>query len=266
VPISTRLLLTMVEIWARKDEPETADLRRVLHAARVLDEDPTSPTHLRAFAWRLVVETHRAAGWSLPAEVSLATCRAAADSISHACTLLITELTEEIRNVDGPVLLLGGLADSRSVFGRWDLVPAEGAVIVVLDGKFEGPPASGHLPPTRGVRWASPDQCRELCEEPAVAANLIGNEVLVPRPEMIAARIADRAPRPEDPAALVFCGAAFAAAARDSWTEVTSIAKRMGRPAAPAEAAATLGMDGYLGVKTGGLQKWVRSLRRVVRR
>jgi hypothetical protein len=40
----------------------------------------------------------------------------------------------------------------------------------------------------------------------------------------------------------------------------------MGRSKAPAEAAATLGMDAYLGMKTGGVQKWMRSLRRVVRR
>ena len=62
----------MVEIWGRRDEPQTADLRRVIHAARVLQEEPSSPAHLRAFAWHLVVDTHRAAGWSLPADVSLA--------------------------------------------------------------------------------------------------------------------------------------------------------------------------------------------------
>lgn len=261
--ISTRLLLTMVEIWARKEEPETADLRRVLHAARVLDENPSSPTHLRSFAWRLVVETHRAAGWSLPAEVSLASCRAAADSLAHACTLLITDVTEEIRGVRGPVLLLGGLADSQSVFGRWDLIPAEGAVLVALERESAGHGGPTSLTPSHGIRWASAEQCRELCEEPAVTANLVGTDVLVPRPETIAARIADRIPQPEDPAALVFCGAAFAT---KDWSDTTRIATNQGRASELTEAAVKFGLDGYLGVQTGGLMQWFKSLRRSVGR
>ena len=257
MPISTRLLLTMVEIWARKEEPETADLRRVLHAAKVLDEDPSSPTHLRAFAWRLVVETHRAAGWSLPADVSLASCRAAGDSLSHACTLLITTVAEEIQGVDGRVLLLGGLADSRSVFGRWDLVPAEGVVLVALDGESNGHLASADLPPTRGIRWASPEQCRELVDEPARPATLNGLEVLVPRPEMVAARIAGRTPDPEDAAALVFCGAAFAA---EDWDDAIRIAKTLRRSSDLSATAVALGLEKYLGMESGGVRRWLQSL------
>jgi hypothetical protein len=263
VPISTRFLQTIVEIWDRKDEPETADLRRVLHAAEVLEGDPSSPTHLRAFAWRLVVETHRAAGWDLPSDVSLASCRAAADSVSHACSLLMTDVTSQIHGLGSPVLLLGGLAESRSVFERWDLVPANSAVLVAFyhrEGEYLG---SADLPITSGVRWASPGKHRELYEEYAVPAALNGDQVLVPRPELVAARIADRNLKPEEPSALVFSGAAHAVG---DWSEVTRIAKRLGRASAPTQAAVALGLETYLGLETPKVHRWLNPLRRILRR
>lgn len=263
MPISTRLLQTIVEIWARKDEPETADLRRVLHAADVLEGEPSSPTHLRAFAWRLVVETHRAAGWDLPSDVSLASCRAAADSMSHACSLLVSDVAAQIHGVASPVLLLGGLADSWSVFGRWDLVPADGVVLVALSQRDEDHLGSVELPVTSGVRWASPGTHRELFEECTVPAAFNGDQVLVARPELVAARVADRSLGPEDRSALVFSGAAHVVG---DWNEVSRIAKRIGRATAPTEAAVALGLDSYLGLKTGRLQRWLNPLRRILRR
>jgi hypothetical protein len=262
VPISSRLLQTIVEIWARKDEPETADLRRVLHAAELLDGDPSSPTHLRGFAWRLVVETHRAAGWDLPSDVSLATCRAAADSLSHASSLLISDVAAQIHGVGGPVLILGGLAESRSVFGRWDLLPANGAVLVLLDQSEEGRAGSADLPAASGVRWASPGDHRRLYAEHTIPATLNGDQVLVPCAELVAARIADRTLRPEDPAALVFLGAIFAAG---DWADVLRIAKRLGRATMPNEAAVALGLDSYLGLVTGKVQRWSNALRSLFR-
>lgn len=263
MPISSRLLQTIVEIWARKDEPETADLRRVLHAADVLEGDPSSPTHLRAFAWRLVIETHEAAGWDLPSDVSLASCRAAADSLSHACSLLMSDVAAQIHGIGSPVFLLGGLADSRSVFGRWDFVPTDSAVLVALSSQDEGHLGSVDLPTTAGIRWASPDRHRELYEEYAMPAALNGGQVLIPRPELVAARAADRSLRPEDPAALVFSSAAHTAG---DWGEVNQIAKRIGRATAPTEAAMELGLDSYLGLEAGGVKRWLSPLRRFFRR
>lgn len=252
----------MVDIWARKDEPETADLRRVLHAAEILEGDPSSPTHLRAFIWRLVVETHRAAGWDLPSDVSLASCRAAADSVSHACSLLKTDVSAQIHGIGSPVLLLGGLAESRSVFGRWDLAPADGAVLVSFDHREKGHLGSADLPITSGVRWASPGKYREVLEEYAVPASLNGDQVLVPRPELVVARVAKRDLQPEESAALVFSGAAHVVV---DWNEVNRIAKRIGRAAAPNEAALALGLESYLGLETGRVRSWLNPLRRLLR-
>ena len=248
------------------DEPETADLQRVVHAAEVLDGDPSSPTHLRAFAWRLVAGTHSAAGWDIPANANLSSCRAAADSLSHASSLLISDVAAQIHGIGSPVLLLGGLAESRSVFGRWDLLPANGAVLVSFDRDVKVQAGSTELPAASGVRWASPGDHRGLFEKHATPVTLNGDQVLVPRHELVAARIADRTLRPEDPAALIFCGAALAAITAGNWAVVMRIAKRFGRATAPIETAVQLGLDGALGLEIGRVRRSRIALRRLFRR
>jgi len=254
----------MVEIWARKDELETADLKRVLHAASALEDDPSSPTHLRAFAWHLVVETHRAAGWNLPSDVSLASCRAAASSLSHASSLLINDISEQVHGVEGPVLLLGALGASRSAFGRWDLLPADGAFLIALDNEDE--PTSTTLPEAHGIHWAAPGQLRSIYGANSFPVALNGDQVLVPLPALVAARGASRALRPEDPEALLFCGAALEAASSDSWPEVMRIAKALGNGTAPIDLAVQLGIDTRLGLEVGKVRRSMLALHRLLRR
>jgi hypothetical protein len=254
----------MVEIWARKDELETADLKRVLHAASALEDDPSSPTHLRAFAWHLVVETHRAAGWDLPSDVSLASCRAAAASLSHASSLLINEISEQVHGVEGPVLLLGALGASRSAFGRWDLLPADGAFLIALDDEDEA--TSTTLSEAHGIHWAAPGRLRSIYGANSFPVALNGDQVLVPLPALVAARGASRALRPEDPEALLFCGAALEAASSDSWPEVMRIAKSLGNGTAPIDLAVQLGIDTRLGLEVGKVRRSMLALHRLLRR
>jgi hypothetical protein len=263
VPISTRLLYTLVEIWARRGEPETADLQRAVRAGEILENDLSSPIHLRAFAWRLVTETHRAVRWELPSDVSLASCRAAADSLIHATSLLATDVSSQLRGVGTPVLILGGSADSRAVFGRWDLIPSNGATLVSLEGDDQGHPSLIDLPTAGGVRWASAGNQRQLYEENSVPVSLNGEQVLVPRPEMVAARVAHRDVKTDDPAALLFCAAVLSVG---DWDEVLRIAKRLGRSAAPIEAALALGLAPSLGLRIGPVWRRLHALRRFLRR
>ena len=266
MPISIRLLQTMVEIWVRKDEPETADLQRVLHAAQVLENDPSSPTHLRAFDWHLAVETHRAVGWDLPTDISLASCRAAADSLSHSASLLMEEIAEQIRGVESPVLLLGAFAGVRSVFGRWDLLQANGAILVSLDLEDKRRPAGTDLSKIHGIRWAAPGRLRNLYEKHASPVALNGGQVLVPRPELVAARSNLRPLRPEDPETLLFCGAAFVASSSGRWPNVLRISKFLGRGYEPLEAAVQLGIEDRLGLEVSTAQRALLALRRLLRR
>ena len=266
MPIAIRHIQTMVEIWARKDEPETADLQQALHTAKVLENDPSSPTHLRAFAWHLAVESHEAVGWDLPSDVSLASCRAAAASLSHASSLLINQITELVHGIASPVLLLGAFAASRSVFGRWDMVPAGGTLLVSLDLEEEGRPDGADLPEIHGIRWVAPGRLRDVYEEHASPAALDGDQVLVPDPELIVARSTSRGLGPEDPEALIFCGAALAAANEDSWADVMRTAKSLGHGSVPFELAVELGIDGRLGLEVGRAQRSLIALRRLIRR
>ena len=256
----------MVDLWGRREEPETADIRRTLHAARVLENDPTSPTHLRAFAWNLAVEIHKSVGWDLPADLNLASCCAAAASVTHASSLLISDISEQVHGLPNPVLLLGALGAGRSIFGRWDLVPASGAVLVALDLEENGQPSATNLPTNHGIHWASPGHLREVYEDHASLAALNGDQVLLPNPALIVGRSMSRHLDPEDPEALIFCGAARAAANDGAWADVTQIAKALGHRDLPIELAVQLGIDGRLGLEVGRARRSVMALRRFIRR
>ena len=257
----------MVEIWARKEEPQTADLQRALHAASVLEQDPSSPTHLRAFASHLVVESHHFAGWDLPANASMPRCHAAAASLSHSASLLIDEISEQIEGIASPVLLLGALAASRAIFGRWDLLPANGALLVALDPEHgQGRPDGSDLPEVQSLRWVAPGKLRQLYETHSSPAALNGARVLVPHAELIAARSTVQPLRPEDPETLIFCGAAFAAMTGGRWSEVSRMARILGHRGAPTEIAVSLGIDHRLGLQISRQRRAVLALRRLLRR
>jgi hypothetical protein len=256
----------MVEIWTRRDEPETADLKNALHFAEAFEDEPGSPTHLRAFAWHLVVETHDSVGWSPPAGSSFASCRAAAASLSHSASLLIDEIAEQVHGIASPVLLLGALAASRSVFGRWDMLPASGALLVPLDLEEGGRPDSAKLPEVHSLRWAAPGKLREIYEEHSTLAPLNGSSVLVPHPELVAARSAYRPLHPEQPETLIFCGAAAVSAMNDRWDLVDGLAKSLGHTAAPLEFAVSLGIDHRLGLDVSRFRRMNLAVRRLLRR
>jgi hypothetical protein len=256
----------MVEIWARRDEPETADLQRALHIAKSLENNPSTPVHLRAFAWHLVVESHDSVGWSLPKDADFASCRAAAASLSHSASLLTDDISEQVQGVASPVLLLGAFAASRSVFGRWDLLPANGALLVSLDLEEEGRPDGTDLPEIHGIRWAAPGRLRELYERHSSPASLDGGTALIPNPELVAARSKYRPLRPEEPETLLFCGAALAAAVGGRWAEVNRLARKFGHPSAPLEFALQLGIDDRLGLEVSRHRRVSLAVRRFFQR
>jgi hypothetical protein len=264
--IEIRHLLTLVEVWGRKEEPGTADLQRALHVARALEDDTSSPTHLKAFAWHLAVESHRAVGWDLPTDVSLASCNAAAVSVAHASSLLSAEIEGQVRGADGPVLVLGALAASRSVFGRWDLLPASGALLVPLAREERGLPSTSEIPATRGIHWATPGRLQMVYEEHAFPVSLNAEKVLVPTVELVAARAASRKLQPGDPETLVFCGAALASVGDDRWDDVTRIAKSLGHGSTPRELAMYLGIDQRLDLGVGRTRRSLLALRNLLRR
>ena len=70
-------------------------------------------------------------------------------------------------------------------------------------------------------------------------ADLNGDLVLVPRLELVAARVAESSLKTSDPNALLFGAAALGIG---DWSEVTRVAKRLGRARAPIAAAFALGL------------------------
>jgi hypothetical protein len=164
------------------------------------------------------------------------------------------------------VLLLGALAASRSLFGRWDLVPANGALMISLDpDDGKGRPDGTDLSEVQSLRWAAPGRLGPIYETYARPVSLDGARVLVPQPELIAARSTMRHLRPQDPQTLVFCGAALDAATRGRWAEVKQIAKILGRRGMPTEIAFTLGIDHRLGLKINRVRRARLAFRRFLR-
>ncbi|MFV2068391.1 MAG: hypothetical protein ACC645_15585 [Pirellulales bacterium] len=264
--IESRHLHALVEVWARKDEPETADLQLALHLAKAFEKRTGTPTHLRAFAWHLVTDTHRAVDWELPSDVSLASCRAAAASLSHASSLLISDIAEKVHGDGGPIMVLGALAASRSIFGRWDLIPAEGALLVSLEPDETGLQSAASYPASRGIRWAAPGRLRDVYVEHSTTTTLNGGQVLIPSPELVAGRSARRTLKPEEPEALLFCGAALAAASSRSWPEVVQLANALGNGNVPPDLAVHLGLDHRLGFGVGHMRRSYLAIRRLLHR
>ena len=105
-----------------------------------------------------------------------------------------------------------------------------------------------------------------MYEEHASPVALNGDQVLVPDPELVVARSTSLGIGPEDPEALIFCGAAVAAAKDGAWADVTQIAKALGLGNSPFELAVQLGIDRRLGLEVGRARRFSMALRRFVRR
>ena len=256
-------ITTLVELWSRKNAPQSADLQRALHIARRCADEPDSPLWLRSLSWRLVRDSHRAVGWEIPKTDRLSQCRAAAASVSHACSLLQEEITSQTLNIDGPIMVLGALGAGRSLLGRWDAIPSSGAVLVAFDrGENDLPSAAEHNI-HRGVMWAGPGPHAKLMKNNAVTADLGGREFLVPGPGIIMARTRAQDTDLANLSALVFTAAAHQAASKGRWADAEAIARIMDAASSPAELAIRLGIDQWLGLKVSPTKRMAMAIKRI---
>jgi len=264
--LETKHLTTLVELSQRRRAPQSADLQRGLHLARLFEADPTVPIAHRSLAWHVITDSHTAAGWPMPNGERFPSCCGAAASTKHGCALLVHDIAEQAHAVEGPVLLLGALAASRSVFGGWDVLPAAGAFLVPLDAD------TGDLPPATlyhrsvGVKWGAPGAHRELLLKHSIPVELAGVEVLVPTPELITARTAGCANDPAGLECLIFVNAAHASVLAGTWRRAVAIAPRLGPKNTPIETAIHLGVDGWLGLQVSAPRRAVIALRRLLSR
>lgn len=264
MPVETKHVTSLVELSQRRHAPEGADLQRALHLARLFEAEPNTPVALRSLAWHVVTDSHEAAGWPLPKGARFPACCGAAASTKHGCAILIHDLAEQINTIEGPVLLLGALAASRSLFGNWSVLPTAGAFVVPLDSADKNLPPANVYHPSPGVRWGSPNGSRELLERNSSPADLAGVEVLIPRPELIAARTAGCTDNPMDLQCLIFCGAARAAVDSRRWSETSRLAKTLGAKQTPRESAYHLGIDHWLGIDIPAPKRAFFALRRLL--
>lgn len=263
--LETKHLTSLVELSYRRRTPQGADLQRGLHLARMFEADPSTPIALRSLAWHVITESHEAAGWPMPDGERFPSCCGGAASAQHGCAMLMQDIAEQVATIDGPVLLLGALAASRSVFGNWNILPAAGAFLVPLDGAAAGrPPADVYRSPV-GVKWGSPGDLRDVFAKYSTTEDFAGIEVLIPAPELITARTAKCAKEPANLECLIFTAAAHAAVESGSWKNSLSIAPRLGPNNAPLATANQLGIDKWLGLNVSAARRAALALRRLLR-
>lgn len=261
--IEMKHIMSLVELSHRRHAPQSADLQRSLHHARVFEADPSTPIALRSLAWHVITESHAAAGWPMPDGERFPSCCGAAASVKHGCAMLMDDIAEQMAAVDGPILVLGSLAAGRSVFGDWNILPASGAYLVPLDEAAGNRPPANVYQSTVGVKWGSSGDLGNVFRKFSSSAELAGREVLIPTPPLITARTAGCANRPDDLECLIFTAAAYATVHAGGWKNAMSIAPRLGPRNTPQAAAMRLGIDSWLGLGISAPRRAVRALRRL---
>ncbi len=266
MPCDILHLTTLVELWSRRRAPVSADLQRALHIARNCCSDATAPLWIRSIAWQLVHDGHEAAGWEIPKTENLSPCLAAAASIRHGCSILTTEVAGQVRAMDGPVVVLGAFGAGRSVFGKWDLLPTAGAVLVPLTYDTSDLPSATNFNVRNGIFWASAGRHKELLAENCTEAQLSDCRVLVPSPALVVARTSATDLELGSVGSLIFCGAAFNAASNGHWQTAKTLARRLESKTTPLELAMRLGIDQWLGLKVSTRKRMAFVIRRAFRR
>jgi len=258
--VSITQLTTLVELWSRHSEPESYDVVRSVSLAQALETGPPSPPAVLALAYRLVQEVHNAVGWRLPENAAFSRCKSGLASVKHTCGLLIEEVCTQLASSEGKVALIGALGMSRSLFGYWDVLPAQGEVLVCLGDDRPDPRPSSPFS-LRGVRRVGSGTLGDEALEQLRPAVINGYEVLVPSAELVSAGTNGQNLEPGDLESLVFCAAVYHAAQTDHWDRVLGLAEALGRGRAPVEAAMRLGITDWLGLSIGPITRLSVTLR-----
>jgi hypothetical protein len=263
--LETKYVTSLIELSRRRNAPQGADLQRGLHLARLFEADPSVPLAFRSLAWHVITDSHAAAGWPMPKGERFPSCCGAAASTAHGCAMLTQDIAEQAAAVEGPVILLGALAASRSIFGNWNIFPSTGAFLVPLDAE------GGNLPPASlynssiGVKWGSAGDLRDIFIKHSTTEELAGVELLIPAPELIAARTAGCGKQPGNITCLIFMAAAHAAAGSGGWNKALKIAPRLGPQNTPLETVMRMGIDKWLGLDISAPRRAALAIRRLLR-
>lgn len=266
MPVQAAHLCALIDLWSRRHQPAGEDTRTALHLAKRFEEDDSSPTHLRALAWRLATEVVAATGWEIPDLERLHRCQAAASDIERAAAAHIDGVQAQLAGHTGRVLLLGPIAASRTAFGCWDLLPPEGLLVVPVDGPPPDLPSSTRMLAVGGIRWAAPGRLLDTYLTHSIDVQLGDLGVRVPDAILLTARSAMRGANLEHPSCLPFLAAARAVARADRWDEVRTLCRTLGCPVAPAAATLRLGVTGWLGLRVSLEERLGATVRRLLDR
>jgi len=253
--ISTDLIQSLIELWSRRSEPEDSDVSHSLSITRSLESDDEAPAFIKGFSWNLTTSLNEATGRETPESEDLSRCRDAAESIAQSCAVLLHDIASEVVKSDDLVLVLGVAAASRSLFGRWDLLPAQGALLICLVPPELESTHIDALPIESGVIWGSAGTKLEMLDRHSTTVQMNNITVRVPNAELIAGRTTGRMTDSADLEKFLFSAAAYQATSSGTWKHTRKIAKRLGHSDTPRQAVFKHGMGDWLGVDDPPLTK-----------
>lgn len=253
--VTIGIVQALIELWHRRHEPAGPDVPRALSMARSLEADPSAPPFLKSFVWHLVNDVHDAAGWPIPHHEAFPQCHGAAVSVAHGCELMLYDVASEVRKAEAPVMALGVLAAGRSLFDRWDMLPARGALLLALDEDKDHATFVDALASNQGVRWGHAGSLRKPLLANSRGATLNSLPVHVPNPELIVARAAITPTGPDELETFLFCAAAYATVQRGSWDRAVKLAGLIRHDGAPVDAALRCNLADWLGIEVSPLAR-----------
>ncbi|GEM_PF-3531150 len=218
----------MVELWVRRNEPAGRIPRHALRLAEKVAGNPDSVPAELALAWTIVNDVYTTLEWEIPASPRLARCRSAAVSVAQSAGMVVDEVLRHLDTENGDVMLLGDLGLALSLFGRPDVFPARGAILVRLGQDEKEPVSAGGIPASQGVRWAESGRLREVFTETSIPGRLRERQVFLPDAGLITALTASSAADGDRLTGILFCFAAHLTTRSGHWDSAGSTARNLG--------------------------------------
>jgi hypothetical protein len=253
--VNLGLLQSLIEMWGRRSEPEDSDLPRAIDLTKSIETDEAVPPFIKGFAFRTTKALHEAAGKELPENKHFVNCEMAAESVAKNTAGLLGDIACEVVTSDNLVLVLGMTSVSKSLFGEWDLLPADGAQLISLVPPEQEVTHVEAIPAHRGVHWGSAGSKLEMLDRHSTTVQVNGITIRIPNTELIAARTTSPQNIFTDLDTFVFCAAAWNASRTGTWKYARRIARKLGHEDSPRNAVIKLGLAEWLGIEVPPLTK-----------
>jgi hypothetical protein len=236
----------LAELWELSELAGESELDELRMLTAVLCARAEASAGVLSAAWRLTNDIERRLGRPSKPSPGLARARGAALSARHASNLLLAELREALAAARCPVALLSEISSCRRLFGRCDVVPPHGALIVPLAGDGDGA-AKARTPLRNGIRWGRPGGLAPFLAEQAEEVDVEGCRFILAPVEVLPALLATDAAEGGETAGLLLTLAVARCQREGRWARAHEVAVEVDAQGDLRRAMARWRVDGEAG-------------------